>query len=168
MKHVILWALCGVALTIAGTRAARDHGRKQLAQAALVTVRQQAEEVVRWRASAQDTAPPPRDGLAGTISQELSRAGLNTSAMQSLSPEAQTSDHGLIRQHATLTLVGLTLPQLGKFLGTWRTNQPWVVSGIDLSPTGSASPGADLPLRAVLTLDGVFQDRPRTPSGASR
>jgi len=171
VKHLFLWALAAIILIITGTRAARAHAERSDARAALTLVTRQANEVVRLRHAAKDSSLPnrPESGLAGKVSQGLSRSGLAPSVMQSLSPEAESSDKGLVRQHVTLTLAGLTLPQVGKFLDAWRSNEPnWVVSGLDLSPAGAGTPGADLPLRAVITMDAMFKDTPRTPAGASR
>jgi hypothetical protein len=66
-----------------------------------------------------------------------------------------------VHQRATLILSGPTLRQLGAFLAAWRGGD-YTVSSIDLSPLdrnagGTAAPGADLPLRAVILLEGVFR-----------
>lgn len=180
MKHILLWILAAGLLIVCGSRAAGAHARRNESRSALTLVTQQATELVRWRHAAQDSSLPLRpegggqglagQGLTGKVSQALTRSGLASSVMQSLSPEAESSDKGLIRQHATLTLSGLSLPQVGAFLDAWRTGEPdWVVSGLDLSPAGTGTPGtgvagADLPLRVVVTMDAVFKDQPRMPT----
>lgn len=175
MKHLLLWALTILILVMTGTRAARARAERSESSAALTLVTQQASELVRLRHAAKDSSLPirPESGLAGKVSKALSRSGLASSVMQSLSPEAESGDKagGVVRQHATLTLSGLTLPQVGKFLDAWRTNEPdWTVSGLDLSPAGTGTPGADLPLRVVVTMDAIFKERPRAElrPGASR
>lgn len=171
MKQLIVWVLTAFILIVTGTRAGRAHAERSESRAALTLVTQQANELVQLRHAAKDSSLParPESGLAGKVSQALSRSGLAPSVMQSLSPEAESSDRGLVRQHVTLTLAGPTLPQVGKFLDAWRSNEPnWVVSGLDLSPAGAGTPGADLPLRAVITMDAMFKDTPRMPAGASR
>jgi len=116
---------------------------------------------------------PPSTGLASQISKALAHCGIPASTLQSLSPESQSaSGTGCIRKRATLNLTGLTLPQVGAFLAAWR-GADYTVSSIELSPlertpqASAASPGADLPLRAVITLEGLFRDLPN-PAGAPK
>ncbi len=175
MKHLLIWIAAAAILIIAGARAVRAHAYRTESRSALTLVTQQATELVRLRHEAKDSSLPlrPDGGLASKVSHALTRAGLSATVMQSLSPEAETSDKGVVRQHATLTFSGVTLPQVGRFLDAWRTSEPdWVVSNLDLSPAGTGTPGADLPLRAVITLDAMFKDKPRAQtdprSGASR
>lgn len=173
MKHVLLWLLAAAVLIITGIRAAGAHAQRNDSRAVLTLMTQQANELVRLRHAAKDSSLSnrPQSGLAGKVSQALSRSGLPGSVMQSLSPEAESSDRatGVVRQHVTLTLAGLSLPQVGKFLDAWRSSEPdWVVSGLDLSPAGAGTPGADLPLRVVITMDAMFKDSPRMPAGVPR
>ena len=119
MKHLLLWALAVLILVITGTRAARAHAERSESLAALTLVTQQASELVRLRHAAKDSSLPirPETGLAGKVSQALSRSGL--------------------------------------------------VTGFSL---GTGTPGADLPLRVVVTMDAIFKERPRAElrPGASR
>ncbi|MBK9189389.1 MAG: hypothetical protein IPM33_10590 [Phycisphaerales bacterium] len=60
------------------------------------------------------------------------------------------------RRRTTLTLTGIALPQIGRFLDDWRTTEPaWIPVSIDLAPMGGKPPetGGDLPLRAVIGLE---------------
>ncbi len=175
MRHLVLWILAAAVLVVTGVRAIRAQAVCSASQSSAAFVQQQAEELGRLRVAASVLAVPSRSdgGLPGRINQSLTQSGLTASALQSLSPETQSSDKGLVRQHAVLTLSGITLPQVGKFLNTWRTREPaWVISGLDLSPSGTGTPGADLPLRAVITLDAIFKEQPHLTSapgtGATR
>jgi hypothetical protein len=89
----------------------------------------------------------------------------------SLSPETENpaGTSGLRKQAAKITLDGLTLPQLGRFLEEWRTAQPaWTLASIDITPTPhkarlTSDAKVDRPLKAVLGIEIVFAD-----SGGSR
>lgn len=167
MIHPFLYITAAAILIITGARATRAHGHRHDAQTALAAVTQQAAELSRLRREARTTSLPPRPdaALAGKVSQALTRAGIPLTVMQSLSPEAETSNKGIVRAHATLTLTGLTLPNVGKFLESWRTSEPdWIISNLDLSPSGTGTPGADLPLRAVVTFDAFFKEQPQMPT----
>ncbi len=171
MKRGLFWALAVAILVFTSARAARAHARRAESKQALTTVEAQARELVRLRGSARDSSlsARPEGGLAGKVARALASSGLLGSALQSLSPEAESTDKGLVRQHATLTLSGPTLPQVGKFLDAWRTAEPeWIISGLDLSPAGTGTPGADVPLRAVVTMDAVFRGSPKFPGDVLR
>ncbi len=164
MKHIALYLLAGIVLAVSGYRASGALSRRNQARESLAMLRVQATELKQLRSSAQESKLPlkPEGGLAGRVSQALSRAGLSSSAMQSLSPESESSDQGVLRQRATLTLSGVTLPQLGKFLDAWRSSEPtWTMSSLDVGPSGVGTPGADLPLRSVISLEALYRDRPR-------
>lgn len=104
-------------------------------------------------------------GLATSISAVLSSCGLPATTLSSLSPESGaagpvegTGDVKVQRQRSTLTLVQITLPQLGGFLEAWRRREPaWVCSSIEIAPESNkpAAAGADLPLRVVLALESL-------------
>lgn len=174
MKLICIWMLSVVVLIVTGSHAARAHSQRNSSRSALALVTENARELVRLRQASPDHAfnQRPSSGVAARVSQVLSTSGLAPTALQSVSPEAESSEHGVLRQRATLTLVNLTLPQLGKFLVLWRTDEPgWIVSGLDVSPSGSGTPGADLPLRAVITIEATFRAHPTVPnhvSGVSR
>lgn len=103
------------------------------------------------------------DGLAPRITTTLSVAGVPKSALQSLSPEAESPSHlgqgvQLFRKRATFTLVGVTLPNLGRFLDAWRHAEPaWTITSLDLAPASGPAPpqGGDLPLRVIITIDSI-------------
>lgn len=172
---LVVLAMSTCVLVIAGTRAAAARSQAHAARRELVHVSHQATELARLRQTTRDFPDRPEGGLAGKVAAAMSRAGLSSSTLQTLSPEAQsavTGDGGarLVRQRATLTLSGPSLPQIGGFLEAWRIAEPnWVVSNIDLSQivatTGHAPAalGTDVPLRAVISIEGLFKS-----PGASR
>lgn len=166
---IIAIVVCAAILVVTGQRAVAARSKLSDARITLATFTQQGQELIELRARAAETILPekPVGGLAPRVSAALARAGLASSVLQVLSPEAENPLQGsrAIRQRATVTLVNLSLPQLGLFLSTWRTSEPdWVISGIDLSPLQGGrhdAIGTDLPLRAVLTLEGFFKDVPK-------
>lgn len=170
MMPIVLYGVAAISLVAAGTRAISAHGQRSNARDQFSRINEQTAELVALRRGAPEANLPsvPETRLAARVSDELSQAGLSASSIQSLSPESETTDRGVLRQHATLVLTGLTLPKLGKFVEGWRERQPWVISGLEVSPAGSASPGSDLPLRIVITLDAAFKGGKSAHSGISR
>ncbi len=168
MTKAIFWIAAAVSLVLcmmAGHRywAARSDADTSLRQ--LQRVSDNAREIASLRSAAPPESrrlrPPP--GLATRVADVVSKAGLPQSSLQSLSPETETqvwAAIGLRRQVAKMTLDGLTLPQLGRFLQEWRTAEPvWTVSTIDISPApahGRGTQPGDRPLRAVLSIETVF------------
>lgn len=163
-----LWLVTGAvtlaAVGITGTRAAQTRRNAAAAQAQLLSVQSQAERLIALRSSDGEIASTPGP-LAQRVSDALAAAGLPSGTLSSLSPESATTQRATpgsamtIRKRATLTLAPITLPQVGKFLATWRAQEPaWSVASVDLAPEGSrVSPtGGDLPLRAVVVIETVM------------
>jgi hypothetical protein len=176
---VILWSITTAAgagvLISTGTRAAESHLVARNARRDLAHVTQQATHLVSLRRAAPEVPERQESGLAPRVAGAMSAAGLATSVLQSLSPDSRSGEPGarVSRQRATLSLSGLSLPQVGKFLDAWRTAEPhWIVSSIELSPIAASNGlpsalGTDLPLRAVVTIEGLFKE-PASRPGASR
>lgn len=132
----------------------------------LAVVRADSGEIASIRAAAPPESrwPRPAPGLATRVADVVSKSGLPPSAFQSLSPETESTVgiSGLRKQAARVTLDGLTLPDLGRFLQEWRTAEPlWTVTSIDITPAAAkvaAKPGqvTDRPLRAVLGIETIF------------
>ncbi len=163
--NLVAWCavlgLSASALLASGRAAWVARNTARVARLHLAAVTEHASELVRLRAG----APPehkPGSGLASRVSAALARCGLPPSALSSLSPESAVGEGPSRRQRAVLALGGVTLPQLGSFLNAWRSAEPdWVVSSIELSPQMGApvTPGADLPLRAVIGIEAVYVER---------
>lgn len=108
-----------------------------------------------------ESSDEPAGGLTQRISASLARTGLPAAALAGLSPEAESplvTQPGVraARRRTTLTLAGIALPQIGRFLDDWRTTEPaWIPVSIDLAPMGGKPPeaGGDLPLRGVIVLE---------------
>ncbi len=166
---IVLWlgvaAILGLALGAAGPRAARARQEAADASALLSTAAHHAERIAALRSLDIGVAAdePSRGGLTERVTGALQRAGLPTGTLASLSPEAETPDAGqggarVVRRRATLTLSGVTLPQVGRFLEAWRSTEPaWTPASIDLSPMGGKAPeaGGDLPLRAAVAIEAL-------------
>lgn len=86
-------------------------------------------------------APPAGDQLS-VVRDTLGRAGLPESVLRRVQAEADGASERIegvtlpIRRSAMrVELDGLTLPELGRFLGTWRTQNPgWTPVLVNLSP----------------------------------
>ncbi|MBX3410405.1 MAG: hypothetical protein KF859_11035 [Phycisphaeraceae bacterium] len=165
----ILYIWIGAAATLAfalgttGPSAARARLDAEHAQNSLRDATGHARVIAALRTQSTDAPQddPSRGGLTPRVTAALQRAGLATGALASLSPEAETvvATHDgvrVMRRRATLSLSGVTLPQVGKFLDAWRSAEPaWTPVSIDLSPVGGKPPeaGGDLPLRAAIAVE---------------
>jgi len=171
VRRVLLWiVVAGSAILCAWSGQHYIHARSDAAVALrqLAVVSADAREIASMRAAAPAEArrKRPTPGLATRIADVVSKAGLPQSALQNLSPETESAagTSGLRKQAARITLDGLTLPELGRFLQEWRVAEPvWTMATIDIPPTAAkiaAKPGqaTDRPLRAVLGIETVFAD----------
>lgn len=110
--------------------------------------------------AAQDAA-----GLTPRLMQSLAAAGIPSSSLASLTPQNETirtpDGKQAVRRRAAVTLAPVRLPDLGTFIDGWRRQNPEaIISSIELSPDSGASvsPGGDLPLRVVMTIESVAVD----------
>lgn len=168
-------AACAIALGAAAVHAALAAARAREASARLARVSAEAAALAEARASMPGwarRAPEPPSGLAQRFAAALAAANLPPQALAGLSaepePQRQPAQGGIERRRASVSLTGLTLPQLGALLSAWRSREPgWVVAGIeaqpDPAPARDARPGSDLPLRVGLSLQSTTV---RTPEGA--
>ena len=172
MKRSLLWSLVAACLVLCSWAARRyinSRADAALSLRQLRAVNADTREIAALRAAAPPESrrhrPPP--GLATRVADAVSKAGLTQSAVQSVSPEVESSAgaSGLRKEAAKITLDGLTLPELGRFLQQWRTDQPvWTVISIDMTPTATKprpNPGQSLdrPLKAVLGIETIFADK---------
>lgn len=159
----LLWAVAfvGAAAPIAATApgffAARAAARHDLSRAH--DAARDARRIVERRVALPTSDARDESPLARRVGAALASAGLDAGTLADLSPEAHLPSAGLVRRRGTLTLTGVTLPEVGRFLAAWREAEPaWTVTAADLTPESSraAPPGADRPLRAVLTVEALF------------
>jgi hypothetical protein len=156
--------IAGAAVAVTAPTAARARDDAAAAQASLRDAARNAELISTLRTQAPDAITgDSHGGLTPRVTAALERAGLPAGALASLSPEAESqvvSQAGVrvSRRRATLTLAGVTLPAVGRFLDTWRAAEPaWTPTSIDVAPAGgqAAEAGGDLPLRAVIVIESV-------------
>jgi hypothetical protein len=170
------WALALVvglgALGLAGSRAASAHAGASRSLARLEAARASAAEIARLRAAAPPwmAAGRPEAGLSQRLGAALQAAGLPAQALSGVQAQAEPAGPPELRAarlRAGVTLTGLTLPQVGRFLAAWREREPrWTASSVDLSPEpprggaggAAARTGGDLPLRVAVTLECLFVD----------
>ncbi len=111
------------------------------------------------------------EGLAEAVSQTLAEVGLPSTTLESLVPDlgatgssgspiltadGQRTDAMLRCARASLVLQDLTLPRLGAFIDAFARRRPgWRLTTIDIARDRDAkvTPGEDLPIRAVLSLE---------------
>ncbi|MCW5775668.1 MAG: hypothetical protein KIS87_04380 [Phycisphaeraceae bacterium] len=158
-----LWtlALLGAAAPLAVTAPAwldaRARARRELAF--VPEAARDARLIAELRLALPPHAEHDAAPLARRVGVALAAAGLPAAALSDLSPESNLRSAGVVGRRATLTLTGVTLPELGRFLAAWRDAEPaWTVTAADLTPESSRTtpPGGDRPLRAVLTLETLF------------
>lgn len=137
----------------------------------MVTTQAEQASVLRALHPAPPEVPAHTPAIAARISAALTASGLPPDALAHVTPESEAAagSHGgvlLVRRRIGLALNGITLPQLGSFLRSWRDAEPdWVPSSLDLTPIQPRPgfPGGDLPLNVSMTIEAVF----RTPPGAT-
>lgn len=120
-------------------------------------VRAQIEQILSLPVPFEYRDPLSRRTLAARVADVMSASALPRGSLESLSPETARATPGaasLPRRSATLTLGSVTLPDLGRFLSTWREREPtWTIIALDLKPRRDNTSTGDLPLRVVLTLE---------------
>jgi hypothetical protein len=157
-----LWTLSvllgGAALGLSAPVAlqARQEESAQAAQLAQVRVLTERLAERQHQATYRPPSDDSRASLPERLAEAVAAAGLGKGVLVSVHPGPQEQARPVVRQGASVALANLTLPELGRLLERWRALAPaWVVTGIDLSPEAKskAEPGADLPLRAGLSLE---------------
>lgn len=146
---------------VARTRATAAHGE-------VATARDLVAAVERARALPPLLAEsaPPRDQLA-LVTDTLGRAGVAASVLRRVQPEAEGAIERIEgvtlpvrRSSMRVELDGLTLPELGRFLATWRTQNPeWTPVLVTLSPR--AETARDAPLSPQGVSQTAVQTAPR-------
>lgn len=167
---LFIWAAALGAATAGTAYSARSalDARREAARASshLAGVTADADELARLRSGSASPRGEARDAseLPARLSATLSGCGLPSTAVQNFTaaPGRRTGPDRVRRQRATVVFNQITLPQVGRFLESWREAEPeWVVSSIELLPAGTAPGGGDIPLRVLLSLEAVTPE----PSG---
>lgn len=144
-------------------RSARLEAKR--AHSSLNAVLPQVREIATLRAATPDWSnrAKPSTALAPAAAAVVASCGLPEGVLSNVAPDSGTrigeGPVAVTRQRATLTLLPITLPEVGRFLAAWREAEPdWTVVSIDLAPQHRATvtPGGDLPLRAVLVIEAFF------------
>lgn len=160
----LCWSVAVAALTLvlvpAAISASGAASRARAATARLNAAQRDARVVLEARATVPSGSS---DGLAAAAIAALAAAGMPASALDSLTPDSGSPGSGpAVLRRATLSL-RCTLPQTGKLMEAWPRFAPgWTITAADLSPIESrgreAPPPGPLPLRVMLTLEGVFAE----------
>ncbi len=161
----ICWsaAVAAVALALlpAAASASGAAKRARAAAARLDSVQRDAMTIAEARGALPSGSS---EGLAEAAIAAVAAAGMPSSALDSLTPDSTGSGFGpAVQRRATLSL-RCTLPQAGKLMEVWPRFAPgWTITAADLSPIEQRSretpPPGPLPLRAVLTIEGVFAEQ---------
>lgn len=149
-------AVIALILAPAALSASRAAHRATVATARLEQARHHAGTIAAARA-ARPTGSG--DGLAEDAIAAITAAGLPTTALDALTPDAGSAGSGPVaRRRATMSL-RCTLPQAGKLMELWPRLVPgWTITAADISPIQTREPDAPgpLPLRVILTIEGVL------------
>lgn len=162
---VLVLVACGVGPMVAWRAASLAARERAEAEERHARVAELVADVERLRAfgRARGQSGAVGDALAAKVASALTARGLPAGAMTGLNPQTESIGGKpgvpvLLHHRASLVLSMLTLAQCGAFLEEFRRREPgWTVTAIELSPdaAGKVVPGADLPLRAQLTLESV-------------
>lgn len=157
-------ALGAAGLWIAGSRASAAHAEAVRERIALEALAAKAGELARLRA-ALPPIPPRADAapLSERLPATLAACGLPAAVLAGVAPGGEAtvkSADGAPRARrtsATVSLQGLTLPQLGRVLEAWRAGgSGWTPVRLELAPLPGQRPGpagGDLPLRVTMGLE---------------
>lgn len=150
----------GVPLAVSARQAAARANEARVAKAELVRVVELVQEERRLRAELPERKASASASLQARISGVLRGCGLPSGALSGLTPEPETSGRDVAstvkRRKAVLVLQGATLAEVGRFLKAWRETEPgWVVSNVEITPSGHAPGGGDLPLRAAIGMESA-------------
>lgn len=193
MKRTVALASVGVAGLVAvawsGARYLSARGELNTAKARYTSVAANIQEIERLRQTQANiaSAAKPQPNLSGQIADALVESGLSPNLLTNLTPEPDTpvtigTSHDYRRQSARLTLEPTSMPDLGRFLGSWTNSQPeWTISAITITPVvlpskpkagvqeqddrDAASPSRRV--RVALTIECLYVDHPgpkTTPS----
>jgi len=189
MKRTVALASVGVASLIAmawsGARCLSARGESNTARARYTSIAANIREIERVRQTQANiaSAAKPQPNLSGQIADMLVEAGLSPNLLTNLTPEPDAAvtlgtSHDYRRQVARLTLEPISMPNLGRFLGSWSNSQPeWTISAITITPVVLPSkPKAGVPeqddrdavspnrrVRAVLTIECLYVDHTAVP-----
>lgn len=170
MRHEIAtWSLVSLAaftaLAYSAYHARGAHRDLQESQARLDRTRRTVESLTALQSAVPIDQKPSRTdpGLAARATSTLERIGLSAGTLSAFSAEpdvlvGSAGDLRVTRSRATISLVGLSLPQVGLFLDAWRKAEPkWIPISIELSPDTTRMPhvAGDLPLRIVILVEAL-------------
>lgn len=181
MKHLLVIALmlaCVTALALSSRAALHAKARLDTSRIRLASIERKDAEVARLRAlpvaAALEKRPEP--GIVGHVTTSLAAAGLPSALMTSFNPgsdapyvmaQAASGDPSKStptghyrKQEARLTLEPISLPELGRFLKSWKEMHPeWTCAAIEVVPAGqspTASSDAVPRLRASIGIQAVY------------
>ncbi len=145
-------------------RAQARHTAAQQTHQHVLTVAQKIAEL-RAAETVATLERRPHAGLLEEIASTLAEAGVTSSALQSVTPEAESpaGTHAGVQymhQRASVQISELSLADLGRWLHMWQErSNGWTVASIELVPT---KPPANLKphdvpkVRASMTLEAVY------------
>lgn len=172
MKPATVVALAGIlaaGLVLASwTRMSEARRRAQVTAGQATAVASQLAEltVLEKRPALIARGKPVDQVLASKLGAACAAAGVPQWAITSVAPgsESTPGHEGLAYQDAAVTLDGITLAQLGRFLDAWRAAEPvWRFTGVQFAPRAAeVRDGATTPLRVQLALRLTFAEE-RTP-----
>ncbi len=154
-------AAVAFALVPAAASATGSASRARAARARLDAAALDARTILEARAAVPAGSS---EGLAEAALAAVTAAGMPSAALDSLTPDSAGTGSGpAVQRRATLSL-RCTLPQAGKLMEVWPRFAPgWTITAADLSPIeqrGREAPApGQLPLRVVLTIEGVFAEQ---------
>lgn len=174
MKPVLVIAgtslLSTVLVLLAGSRMndAKQHADAALSRASLVGSQLGELEALQRQPSMMSRGRQGDQALVSRLNAACTIAGVPRQAITAVAPGAESDldpARNLRGQDASVTLDGVTLSQLGRFLDAWRATEPaWRVTGLQITPQSQGRrDGATTPLRIQLALRTTFltQENPR-------
>lgn len=155
LSCLLLWAGHGWRNTHARLARLREHDM----QAAKVV-----QEVRHLRTLPVIVAEEPtrQEGVFGMVSDTLIHAGLNPASRKDVSSDAVAGTvRGYRRQKIRIQLDSVSVPDVGRFLASWRKHHPtWIATALHLAPMQRSDSKYDQPAWSVaIEVTSTFLDR---------
>lgn len=98
------------------------------------------------------------DRLLGMVSDTLVQAGVNPSVIKDVSSDSVAAGAGVYRRQAIrVQLESITIPDLGRFLASWKKQHPaWIATTLNVAPMKRSAPDGKSAETSVVWSVSIF------------
>lgn len=181
LAMLLMTVVAVMSIAIFMSRLASADRARDAAMAQLLEVRRDAQEVIDLRAASQrvNARERPAQDVIAMVNAAMAEAGIPNAQFKGLSPEADVAlaprngpnvtPAGYRRQSLRLSLAGLSVADLGRFLAAWRQSQQiWTVTRLELTHQRSPEPVGGDAYDVTIILAATYIAEGAAQSSASR